>query len=59
MKIDEKWRLPKVNGFKSVAEMLGHSWLFVFWVAVGIGIGIYDKAHKYLKEWVQFNKSLL
>ena len=39
--------------------MLGHSWLFVFWVAVGIGIGIYDKAHKYLKEWVQFNKSLL
>lgn len=48
--IEEQWRLPKVDGFESVANMLAHSRLFVCWVGVSIGIGIYDHCYKYISK---------
>ena len=58
LKIEEKWRLPKVIDFSSVANMLAHSRLYVSWVACGIGIGIYDNVITYLDSRTQFNKKL-
>jgi acyl-CoA oxidase len=57
--VEEKWRLPKVVDFSSVAKMLAHSRICVAMLACGIGIGIYDNVVKYLSNRTQFNKSLL
>lgn len=41
--VEEQWRLPKVNGFNDINKMLAHSRLYVGWVAVAIGVGVYDR----------------
>lgn len=46
--VEDKWKLPKVNSFKDVNKMLAHSRLFVGWVAVAIGMGIYDNVFNYI-----------
>ena len=56
--VSQKWKMPKVVNFQSVAKMLAHSRLFVSWVACGIGLGVYDYAIKYLDQRQQFNKKL-
>ena len=48
--VEEKWRLPKVESFRSVAKMLAHSRLLVCWVAVAMGIGIYDHVFNYIEK---------
>ena len=58
LEIQEKWRLPKVQGFRDVADMLAHSRLYVGWLAVAIGIGIYDHLIRYLVEREQFNRKI-
>ena len=58
LRIEEKWRLPKVTDFSSVANMLAHSRLFVSWVACGIGVGVYDHVVRYLDSRTQFKKKL-
>lgn len=58
LKVEEKWRLPKVTDFSSVADMLAHSRLFVSWVACAIGVGVYDNVIKYLDSRTQFKKKL-
>jgi len=50
VKIEDKWRLPKVANFRDVSVLLGHSRLMVCWVALGLGIGIYDHTLKYIDE---------
>lgn len=52
-------RLPKVNGFENVAEMLAHSRLAVCFAAVGLGVGVYENTIRYLNNRKQFGKKLL
>lgn len=58
LNVEEKWRLPKVTDFSSVANMLAHSRLFVSWVACAIGVGVYDHVIRYLDSRTQFKKKL-
>ena len=58
LRVEEKWRLPKVTDFSSVANMLAHSRLFVSWVACAIGVGVYDHVIRYLDSRTQFKKRL-
>ena len=51
-------KLPNVNSFKDINISLEHSRLYVCWVAVGVGIGIYDFTIDYLNKRIQFNKQL-
>ena len=51
-------RLPKVNDFTDVAKMLAHSRMFVSWVAVGIGLGLYDNLVAYVTQRQQFNQPI-
>lgn len=56
--VEDKWRLPKVDGFQDVAKMLGHSRLYVGWSAIAVGLGIYENVFKYITKRTQFKKSL-
>ena len=56
--IEDKWKLPKVKSFRNVADMLAHSRQYVGWLAVSIGIGIYDHVIRYIRERKQFNKPI-
>ncbi len=56
--VEEKWRLPKVFDFQTVASMLAHSRLYVCWLALGIGLGIYDNVIKYISNRTQFRKKI-
>ena len=58
LRVEEKWRLPKVTDFSSVTSMLAHSRLFVSWIACAIGIGVYDHVIRYLDSRTQFKKRL-
>ena len=48
VEIPGKFKLPGVNSFKDVADMLAHSRLYVCWVAAGIACGVYDNVLKYI-----------
>lgn len=48
--IDDKWKLPKVTSFNDVNKMLAHSRLYVGWVAVALGSGVYEKVFKYTQQ---------
>jgi glutaryl-CoA dehydrogenase len=52
-------KLPGVKGFESVAKLLAESRIGVAWLAVGVGLGVYDYMMQYLKTRTQFDKSLL
>lgn len=58
LRVEEKWRLPKVKDFSSVTSMLAHSRLYVSWIACAIGVGVYDNVVRYLDSRTQFNKKL-
>ena len=58
VKIPESMRLEKVKDFKDVADMLAHSRQYVGWLAVAIGVGIYDHVIRYVREREQFGKPL-
>ena len=38
--------------------MLGHSRLYVGWLAVAIGLGVYDNVYKYVSSRKQFKREL-
>lgn len=56
--VEDKWKMPKVLSFQDVNKMLGHSRLYVGWVAVSLGLGVYDNVFKYIQERKQFGKSI-
>jgi len=56
--VAHKYRLPKVNKFADISEMLLFSRAYVAWLAVGVGLSVYDNMIKYLSQRVQFKKSL-
>ena len=58
VEVSEEWRMPGVRSFRDVADMLAHSRQYVGWLAVSIGIGIYDHLIKYLTEREQFGRKI-
>jgi len=40
-------KLPKVQGFQSVSQILMHSRVSIPWLAVGIQAGVYESVIKY------------
>ena len=56
--VENKWKLEKVKSFRNVADMLAHSRQYVGWLAVSIGVGIYDHVIRYIRERTQFNKPI-
>ena len=52
-------KLPGANrGFQSTNEVLEHSRVFVAWTAIGLAVGVYDNAIKYLNNRTQFGVKL-
>ena len=58
VKIPAHRKLPGVKGFGSVATVLAESRIGVAWIAAGMGLGVYDFMMKYLKQRVQFGRTL-
>jgi len=58
VKIGFKYRLPKVNKFSDISQMLLFSRAFVAWMAVGVGLSVYDNMIKYLSQRKQFGREL-
>lgn len=51
-------RLPGVESFKDTAKVLAMSRVMVAWQPVGICMGVYDMAHRYLQQRKQFGVPL-
>lgn len=57
--VDESQKIPKaINFAKGTNVILQHSRVFVCWIAVGIAMGSYDAAIKYVSERKQFGQSI-
>eukprot|EP01017_Pseudomicrothorax_dubius_P026320 TRINITY_DN2928_c0_g3_i1.p1 TRINITY_DN2928_c0_g3~~TRINITY_DN2928_c0_g3_i1.p1 ORF type:complete len:411 (+),score=95.07 TRINITY_DN2928_c0_g3_i1:117-1349(+) len=56
--IPEEEKLPKATDFNATNQILRHSRVFVPWAALGVCIGTYDNAIKYLSERKQFGVPL-
>lgn len=57
--IPEDARLPHANGgFLEISKGLAYSRLFAAWVAVGIAVGVYDNAIKYVNKREQFSAKI-
>jgi alkylation response protein AidB-like acyl-CoA dehydrogenase len=51
--------LPKAKDFQTGTNaILMHSRVFVFWIAAGVAMGVYDRTIKYASERKQFGKSI-
>lgn len=57
--LEARCRLPKVQGFASVAQLLTESRMCVCWLATGMGVGAYDYMMRYISERKQFGRSLM
>ena len=58
VRILEKNRLQRANGFKDVARVLGMTRVGVAWIAVGCAAGAYERALAYAQRRTQFGRPL-
>mmetsp|Transcript_17327 Transcript_17327/g.44014 ORF Transcript_17327/g.44014 Transcript_17327/m.44014 type:complete len:255 (+) Transcript_17327:357-1121(+) len=56
--VPDSARLPGVGSFADTAKVLQTSRVLVSWMLVGIGLGVYDMAHRYLSQRRQFGRPL-
>jgi glutaryl-CoA dehydrogenase len=58
VRVTEKNRLQRANGFKDVARVLGMTRVGVAWIAVGCAAGAYERALAYAQRRTQFGRPL-
>jgi glutaryl-CoA dehydrogenase len=58
VRVLEKNRLQRANGFKDVARVLGMTRVGVAWIAVGCAAGAYERALAYAQRRTQFGRPL-
>ena len=58
VRVAEKNRLQRANGFKDVARVLGMTRVGVAWIAVGCAAGAYERALAYAQRRTQFGRPL-
>jgi glutaryl-CoA dehydrogenase len=58
VRVTEKNRLQRANGFKDVARVLGMTRVGVAWIAVGCAAGAYERALAYTQRRTQFGRPL-
>jgi len=58
VRVEERNRLQRANGFKDVARVLGMTRVGVAWIAVGCAAGAYERALAYTQRRTQFGRPL-
>lgn len=58
VRINERNRLQRANGFKDVARVLAMTRVGVAWIAVGCAAGAYERALAYTQRRTQFGRPL-
>ena len=58
VQLSEDQRLPHVEAFSHVSKQLIHGRVAVAWEALGIAIGVFEKALEYSTQRIQFGKPL-
>ena len=58
VRVSERNRLQRANGFKDVARVLGMTRVGVAWIAVGCAAGAYERALAYAQRRTQFGRPL-
>jgi glutaryl-CoA dehydrogenase len=58
VRVSERNRLQRANGFKDVARVLGMTRVGVAWIAVGCATGAYERALAYTQRRSQFGRPL-
>lgn len=58
VRVHERNRLQRANGFKDVARVLGMTRVGVAWIAVGCAAGAYERALAYTQRRTQFGRPL-
>ena len=58
VRVTEKNRLQRANGFRDVARVLGMTRVGVAWIAVGCAAGAYERALAYAQRRTQFGRPL-
>jgi glutaryl-CoA dehydrogenase len=58
VRVSERNRLQRANGFKDVARVLGMTRVGVAWIAVGCAAGAYERALAYAQRRTQFGRAL-
>eukprot|EP00193_Tetraselmis_chui_P004173 CAMPEP_0177752204 /NCGR_PEP_ID=MMETSP0491_2-20121128/793_1 /TAXON_ID=63592 /ORGANISM="Tetraselmis chuii, Strain PLY429" /LENGTH=430 /DNA_ID=CAMNT_0019267389 /DNA_START=119 /DNA_END=1411 /DNA_ORIENTATION=+ len=56
--VPDSARLPGVDSFADTAKVLQTSRVLVSWLTVGIGLGVYDAAARYVSQRQQFGRQL-
>ncbi len=58
VRVPARFKLPGVQGFESVANLLAESRILVAWLASALSLGLYDFMMKYITQRKQFGKPI-